>query len=703
MTRRRRISRAREALHGDGARTTPAGAFEVSPIRLIIVILVAVKIVGVLLIFDPGSALAFEGPKASFSIATTCLLLGLAGLAVLRFGFASTVRTRLHLFVAAFALSSVLATVLAEDRYVAAFGAQRRLGLTFVLDMVVLYFAVALAYRTRKDWALLAIAVGCAGFGAMGYGLLQFSGLDPVPWFESTRQRPPSTFGNPDKFGHFLGTTFLAAIGLSIVPRLPSTVRLLAVTYAAVALTTAVLVATRGTLIGIAVASPVLGLIFLRFFRPGPRGRTLLLLAGAGIGAAALTVALVAATPLGERVRGGFTDPATRQRIFVADAAIRAFRDQPLTGYGPDNFGVIYPRYRPVGSVATGGLAQQDSAHSLPLQTLATTGALGALSLGSVAVGSFVLLWRAIPASPSIAVPLLAGAVAYWAQSAVAIGSVSIDWVGWLAAGGAATFGRRPAGALQRPRRLPVVQAALLGSAVILAISGYWSFQANRELYATRVARQVGRPDLAVRRAEEAIRLDSGRAEHWLALGLARQDRGNLGEAAQAFRSATDRAPYASAYWSTLAVTLTNLSRAGDTSLGGKEAALAAARRGIDADPNYPTPHNVFAVVANAFGEHAAALQASATAIQLFKGEPEYEAVAADAALRLQDATVARSTLEQLVQQKDVPVLRVALARISLKLNDVEVARTHLRRALEIDPQYAAARELAGQLGIPAP
>lgn len=668
-------------------------------LRTAVAALVALKVAGLVVLFDPAAALAFEGPKSSLSLATTSLLAGLVVLILLREGRAALPPSRLNLAVMAFVAMCAAATLVAEDRYLALFGAQRRLGLTFILDLAVLYLALAVALRERRHWALIGGAVVLAGTAAMAYAVLQAVGLDPVPWTEDTSVRPPSTFGNPDKFGHFLGATLMAAAGLALVRTIPPWVRVAAGGYAVAAIGVSALVATRGTVVGVAIAVPALGIVALRLSGLRPTRRAVFMLAGAGVGTLTLAVVLALATPLGDRVRGGFSDPGTRQRVFVAEGAISAFRDRPILGWGPDNFGVAYPRHRPTRSVAEGGLVQQDSAHSLPLQTLATIGALGAVSLAAVALGTLGALWRALPASPYIAAPLFTGAVAYWAQSVVAFGSVSVDWMGWLAAGGAASLGARVP--VMSPRRVqPVMRAVVLAGALVMLVSGYAAFAANRELYAARVARTVGRPERAVQRAEQAIALDPGRAEHWFALGLARQDRGMLGEAASALRTATERAPHSSVYWSTLALTLANLSRAGDQGFGGRDGAIAAARRATEVDPNYPTPYNVLAVVANALGDPALALDAASTAIRLYKGDAEYDSVAADAAMRLPDPATAQAALERLIQEKDSAAVRVALARLAIKRSDTVTARRHVERALALDPQHASAKELATQLGV---
>jgi O-antigen ligase len=695
VTRRRHKAPRRTDPRGP-ERTKPADVrpVEASSIRVALVVAVAAKVAGVVLIFDPANVSTFEGPKTAFSLAGSAVLLGLLGAMLLRSNALALLGSRWHLAVGAFALANLLAVLFAKDQYVAIFGAQRRVGLAFVLDMVVLYLAVVIAYRTSRDWAILGTTIVCAGAIAIGYGVIQSLGLDPVPWVDDVRARPPSTFGNPDKFGHFLGATCAAALGVAVLPGdRRRRVRVIAALYVAASLGMAAIVATRGTILGLAVALPVLAAVYLALARGGLRSRSVFWGAAGAIGLAVLAVALTMATPLGERIRGG-VDAASQQRLLLADAAIRAFADRPLTGHGPDNFGVVYPHYRPA---AASPFVGQDSAHSWPLQALATTGALGALSLVTVVVLSLAALWRAATTgSSAAAAPLLFGAVAYWAHGLVAFGSVSVDWMGWLAAGGAVVVTGQTPPAPQR-RVPPIVQAVVIGAGLVLALQGYAALQAGREAY---VARAAGSPDRAVEAAERAVELDSGRAEYWFALGRAHRDRGALKDAALSFRAAAHRAPYVSAYWADLALMQTGLVLQGDQSLGGRPAALDAARRAVDADPSSPTPHHVHAVVANGVGDHAAALEAVATAIRLYKDDPAYDSTAADAASRSPDPQAARLALEMIIREKDSAVLRVALAQLSLRLNEIDAARMHLRRAIELDPANAPARDLARQLGL---
>ena len=677
---------------GPGSTRAQPTALRSSPIRRAAVLLVAVKIAGLVLLFDPGTAAPFEGPKSVFSLASAAVLAALVSLLLVESGLRWLVQSRQHLAVLLFVVVNVLAVLFAQDQYVALFGGGRRLGLSFVLDMTILYLAVALAYRTTRDWGVLAVSVGLAGAVAIGYGLIQSLGSDPIKWVDDVRVRPPSTFGNPDKFGHFLGATLAGALAMAVLPaqRRAAVLRVLAGVYAAAALLMVAIVATRGTLVGLAIALPLIGVLYLTTAGGRARSQTLLTAVAGTIAVAALATVVALATPLGERVRSGFADIASQQRGIVAIAAVSAFIDRPVLGHGPDNFGVIYPRYRPATASPAVG---QDSAHSSLLQALATTGLAGAAALAAVAAVSLVLLWRATGAH-TIAGPLLVGAVAYWAHGLVAFGSVSVDWIGWVAAGGAASFARAGDARGRRPLA-PIVQAAAVAAGLALAVSGYAALQAGREAYQAR----GGSSDRALQAASRAVQLDRGRAEYWFALGQVHRQRGALGEAAAAYREASGRAPYVSAYWSNLAVTLADLVLRGDQSFGGRHAALDAARKAVEAEPRSPRPHLIVAGVSNALGDPVAALDAVTVAIAIDQRNSEYDSFAADTALRVPDTATARVALERILTLKDSAVLRVALAQTSLKLNDVAAARAHLRRAIDLDPLNAAARELSRQIG----
>ncbi|MGH2500582.1 MAG: hypothetical protein ACRDF0_10905, partial [Candidatus Limnocylindria bacterium] len=193
--------------------------FSGSVLRSALVALVSLKIMGLLLIFDPGGAQAFDLPKSLFSRAVEWLIAATLLLSLASFGPRIVPRTRLHAAAAAVLLATALSAAFAEQRYLALFGEQERyLGLTFVVDMALLYLAVAVAFRDRADWALLSVALALASVVVCAYALLQAFGLDPVRW-SGPASLAFSTLGHNNFLGQFLSVAFAAAAAFAVLPR----------------------------------------------------------------------------------------------------------------------------------------------------------------------------------------------------------------------------------------------------------------------------------------------------------------------------------------------------------------------------------------------------------------------------------------------------------------------------------------------------
>jgi hypothetical protein len=323
--------------------------WERSLVRQLLVTTVAVKVTGLVLVFDwSGKSLhPFDLMKSLWSRSFEWLIASLLLIALVRFGTVLLPRSRLHFAVAAILVVNVASALVAEDRYVALFGTEGRyLGLSFLGDMAVLYVAVAIAFRTIRDWMVLGVAIAIAGFFSGAYAWAQFGGLDPLPWTESARVRPFATIGNPNTYGHFLSVVLGSSAGLSVlyVGRAQVAIRAVGCVLAFAALLTAGIVATRGTMLGILSAFVLLPLLFLRIRGATSQNRALVV---AGLGIAVILVgATLALSPLGTRVIATLELIATRDRLLVYEASLRAFLDRPVLGYGPDNFGVAWPLYR---------------------------------------------------------------------------------------------------------------------------------------------------------------------------------------------------------------------------------------------------------------------------------------------------------------------------------------------------------------------
>ena len=160
----------------------------------------------------------------------------------------------------------------------------------------------------------------------------------------------------------------------------------------------------------------------------GPHGRLSdggALLAHRGLAATAVVAAgLAAAIVLGAHETSGgaqsLSGGATRlvslrsNRYDYWDVALRAFSREPLHGVGAGNWQVYWLRWRSIQEFAS-------DAHSLPLQTLAELGIVGAVALAAFLLGVLDAARRLVAAAPRVAAGPVAGCVVYLAHA-------PLDW-----------------------------------------------------------------------------------------------------------------------------------------------------------------------------------------------------------------------------------------------------------------------------------
>ena len=553
-----------------------------------LLVLCAIKIALLIVVFDPNGLIAFDLPKSLASRAIEWPIGLVLGILVIEHGRSIIPRSRLHLAVLALASAWLIAAWFAQDRYLALFGEDDRyLGLTYLADMIILYIACAVAVREARDTTLLFAAIAIGASVALGYAAAQAVGADPFSWQDASTSRPFSTFGNPDHFGHFLSVLFGLAFGAAVAAR-----SLVAKTAGAVgvgaSLAAASIVATRGTALGIvasALAAPLVA--------PARRRAVV----GTGLIAIAL-LAIFTTTPLGDRMRATLAG-ATQDRTTFWAASVRAYAARPVTGYGPDNFRFAYAQHRPSPAEVPLAIEPQSSAHDWLLDAAAMTGSLGLIGLLVLfIVGTLELSALARP-MPGVGVALLLCWCAYWAHALVAVGSIAIGWVPWVALGVA--VGLRPRSPVQRIRSVPRWSAALaLIVTIVVAATGARAFLANRDALAMERAAAVGDSQGALVAAASAVARDGARAENWNRLGVALDGLEVWQGSLDAYREAAARRPYEPIYWANVARSDARLALAGH--VGAREEAFAAARRAVEADPNSSVGHAILSEIAIVFG-----------------------------------------------------------------------------------------------------
>lgn len=551
--------------------------------------LCAIKIALLIVTFDPSGLIAFDLPKSLASRAMEWSIAAVLGILLIGQGRSILPRSRLHFAVLGVSATWLIAAWVAEDRYLALFGDDDRyLGLTYLADMSILYVACAVAVRDTRDAAVLFAAVAIGAAVALGYAGVQVIGADPFWWQDAAAQRPFSTFGNPDHFGHFLSVLFGLSFGLAVASRgRAGTVA--GVLGVAVSLVAAALVATRGTAVGIIAsvgAAPI---------APITRRR-------AAVATALVAIALVAIltrTPLGERVLATLGGAQMEDRATIYVASLRAFAARPVAGYGPDNFRIAYAQHRPSPADVPLAATPQSSAHNWVLDAAVMTGALGLVALlVLVALGTLELIALAHRV-PGVGAPLLLSWCAYWAHALVAVGSIAIGWVPWVVLGVA--VGLRPRAPELRIRRVPRwVSAFAMIVALVGGATGARAFLANRDALVMEHASAIGDARVARAAAESALSRDQGRAENWNRLGIALDELELWRASLDAYRQAAARRPYEPIYWANVARSHARLALAGD--VGAREEAIATARRAVDADPNSSIGHAILVEVATAFG-----------------------------------------------------------------------------------------------------
>jgi putative inorganic carbon (HCO3(-)) transporter len=426
--------------------------------------------------------LVVVGPAADPDIlpkllAARLLVLILAALWVVRIALTRELRvqcTPLAIPLAVFLVSAAVSTVLAVNTNLALFGAYTRYeGLLTLCTYAALFWLATQTLRDERDARTLVVALlGSAyvvsviaivqavagsvlGIDDGGDTALSFGGLS----------RATGTFGNANTVAAFLAMLLpLALHRLFEATSWPR--RALAANAVIVPACALFLTFGRAAWIGAA-----LGCALVLWHQIHARPRRFV---AAAIGAAG-AVALVAISLLG---RGGLSitrsvlarlssvadvsGGSSGTRLHIWSDSIALLRARPLTGWGPDTFGLVYPRYQ-TGRWTPGFVI--DKAHSDVVQIAATQGLLGVVSYLWVLLAAVRCWWRGRRRRDATA--LLGGLLAYEITVQVNFSWVPASLPFWLLLAAAViawTGTPRSVGVQVHPRkaiRLPAVAIAV--------------------------------------------------------------------------------------------------------------------------------------------------------------------------------------------------------------------------------------------------
>ena len=335
---------------------------------------------------------------------------------------------------------------------------QWRQGAYTFLCLLALFALVAGRLRTRRQLDRLVTATLYASAVVSAYGLLQFAGLDPIPW-ERPTDRAFSTLGHPNFLGLYVAMTMpLAAARLlalspggSVVSPGGSVVH----NWSYRGLYAGLLLIQAGCLLATFSRSAWLGAL--------AAGMTFALLAGirrqrtrwvtASLGL--VTLALVAFAALAYADPSGWASSGplepvhsllrgksatTAIRVLEWEATARLVAARPALGTGPESFELAFQAVYPPALTTYGGAgATGGRAHNEFLDWAVNAGLLGLATYLALVVA---VCWRGRQAAPRaprdealVAMALIAGVVAYLVANQFSFGTAATLSALWLSLG----------------------------------------------------------------------------------------------------------------------------------------------------------------------------------------------------------------------------------------------------------------------------
>jgi O-antigen ligase len=710
------------------------GDLRASKLRLFGVALLGAKFALIPLIFDASLDAPFSVPKALISHGLAYLLAAVMVGLFVQYGSVFAIRSWLHIPVLAFLGASAAATVVAANSDLALYGTHNRmLGFASILDGVTLYFAIVLIVRRRTEAFAIGISAVAASLLVLGYEAIQLLGRDPFRWSVDSVARPFSTLGHPTVLAQYLTVLALGGVASALlVDRLHLIVRSLLFSCAVLLLTGAAATGTRSVLLGLGAGSAILVLLTWRL-HPSPRARGLSLL---GAAAAAVVVAVVLLfSPLGARVAATIEtptvsddeevlsrlEPSAAGRLALYEIGLNEVQERPILGYGPDNFIVGVPIYRPERAPDVVRRNVASSAHSWVIQVATSSGLLGLVCFVGIALTALALAFQG--GFRPIALVGVATLATFLGTGATTVSEMGTEWLFWASVGaiaaataqvrGTSEDEEHPTHSTRRTKARtdsPVKRIGvglLLGGAILVALSAASALEASRSARASQEARLNGQRSLAVALGLRATRSDSRRAEYWDTLGLAYASTMSWREAVGAFDRARTLAVYDARYLGDLVTAQLILATAGD--FAARDAARQLSDRGVQIDRNNPRTHMTRAVAMQVIGDLPEALISIERALALDPASVDNRLYVTAAQVmissgRISDAIdVARLGIATIGPKNESVAIRIELARALVANGRPLEALNELDFALEIQPNNAAAQRLRGEIRAALP
>jgi O-antigen ligase len=319
---------------------------------------------------------------------------------------------------------------------------------------------------------------------------------------------------------------------------------------------------SRSAWVAVALAAIVVGV--------GVRGPGLRIAIGtvAGIVLLAIAIALLAQAGSLQPQRADLGEFGDRPAVYGDSLHLIASR--PLAGYGPDNFGLVFPRFE-----STDLHQQWDKAHAETLQVAATQGVVGLAAYLFILVAFIRAFWRG-RRNPGAFV-VFAGWVGYTATLQVNFSALAAAFPFWIfAAAAMETWGATrtaQVAAWTDGRRLAVGGSTVAaGVMIVIAAASFLPYFADGRVLVAVNADFGGRNREALAPAQEATRLWPRESVYAVEVGNVAFERQDWSLARAAYVKAARLGTYNPFVYRNLAIADRNLGRIGE----GRDAARKA-------------------------------------------------------------------------------------------------------------------------------
>ena len=538
--------------------------------------------------FSPSLVDEFVLPKLLLARLLVMVLALVLVAGWMRLGAVAWKRTALDLPLLAFLASAAVSTVFAVNINLAIFGTYDRWeGLLTIATYALLFWLAVQLIAGDADadwiiWSLLfsgyvvaVVAVLQAGFGVLGGG-----------FFRSTYIRADATMAHPDFLGIFLAMLLPIALA-KLIGRHSSMTRLLAANLVVVLSLGLVATFTRSAWIG-----AVLGVAVVLALHGG-RLRVLPVIGFVALLAVAFGALAWFVNARPTTVPGGVANVYSRivsitdlssgsiaERLAVWGDTPRVIAARPILGWGPSNFGAVYPQFQS----ANRNAILFDDPHEETLGIAAKQGVVGLLAYLWILVAFVRAFWKGRRLAGAVA--LFGGWVGYQVSMQVDFSYIPTAVLFWLfAAAAIVTWAPdvKPVRLAAFPRRV-AVPALAVGSLALAALAipaVILPYLADADYYSSQAqAIPLARTTIARARSfvpyEAAYAIEAGNyALNQDANGNPAPDADWAG-AREAYDTAARLGSYSPEMYRDLAIV--------DEHLGDHAAALAAARHALSLD-----------------------------------------------------------------------------------------------------------------------